>query len=222
MRIERFVGLISGVLMVSACSTGPRASSESATRVTAAEIQFCESCHYVNGTSKSPELPKIAGQYDVYLAQAVENFKQGRRDSETMRRIASLHTEEQLRKLAPYFAMLKPEESPSISVPDPVLWSRGKEIYERERVYGIACADCHGYDGMGYQYESQQMRNVRAIPRLAGQSHVYLAYAVQKYVEGKNLFGFCTMREAGKTLAKDDINALVEYLSSLTPGTGRS
>ena len=233
MRIERFAIIIASVLMFSACSTESRAPSESVTSVTPAEIQFCASCHYVNGTSKGPEIPKIAGQYDVYLVQTVENFKEGRRDSETMQRIASLHTEEEMRKLARYFAAQKPDERPSIAIPDPALWSkgkevfdpalwsRGKEIYEKDRVYGISCADCHGHDGMGYAYESPQMRNVRAIPRLAGQSHVYLASAVQKYVEGKDLYGFCTMRRAGKTLAKDDVDALVEYLSSLTPVAGR-
>ncbi|HYP69108.1 MAG TPA: c-type cytochrome [Thiobacillaceae bacterium] len=221
MRIIPLLSLIFGVLMLSACSTESRTPSESVSSLTAAEIQFCESCHYVNGTSKGPEFPKIAGQYDVYLVQAVENFKQGRRDSETMQRIASLHTEGEMKKLARYFAEQKPDESPSISVPDPVLWARGKNIFEKDRVYGIACANCHGYDGMGYAYESPQMRNVRAIPRLAGQSYVYLASALQKYVEGENLYGFCTMRKAGRTLAKDDVKALVEYLSSLAPGAGR-
>jgi cytochrome c553 len=233
MRIERFVIIIASVLMFSACSTESRAPSESVTSLTAAQIQLCESCHYVNGTSKGPEIPKIAGQYDVYLVQTVENFKQGRRDSETMQRIASLHTEEEMKKLARYFAAQKPDERPSIPIPnpalwskgreifDPALWSRGKEIYEKDRVYGISCADCHGYDGMGYAYESSQMRNVRAIPRLAGQSHVYLASAVQKYVEGENLYGFCTMRKAGKTLAENDVKALVYYLSSLTSVAGR-
>lgn len=229
MRGDQFVSLIASVLILSACSTGPHAPSEPVTSLTAAEVQLCASCHYVNGTSKGPEIPKIAGQYDVYLVQAVENFKQGRRDSVTMQRIASLHTEEEMKKLARYFAAQNPDERPSIPVPnpalwtkgkeifDPALWSRGKKIFEKDRVYGIACADCHGYDAVGYAYESPKMRNVRAIPRLAGQSHEYLASAVQKYVEGENLYGFCTMRKAGKTLAKDDVKALVYYLSSLTP-----
>jgi cytochrome c553 len=217
MRRERFVSVIASVLMLSACSTEFWAPSESATMVSAAQLQLCDSCHYVHGTSAGPEFPKIAGQYDVYLRQSVEKFKEGKRDSETMQRIASLHTEEEMKKLAHYFATQEPDDSPSIPVPDPNLWFRGKDIFEKDRVYGIACADCHGYSGVGYAYQSPRMRNVRAIPRLAGQSHVYLASAIQKYVDGRELYGMCTMRKAGKTLAKDDIKALVEYLSSLTP-----
>jgi cytochrome c553 len=166
---------------------------------------------------RGPQFPRIAGQYDVYLVKSVENFKRGQRDSKTMQRIASLHTEEEMKKLARYFAAQQADDTPSISAPDQVLWEWGKIIYEKDRVYGIACADCHGYDGMGYAYSSERMKNVRAIPRLAGQSHVYLASAVQRYVDGRFDAGMCTMRKAGKTLAQDDVRALVEYLASLTP-----
>lgn len=134
-----------------------------------------------------------------------------------MQRIASLHTEEEMKRLAHYFSAREPNDRPSIPVPDPDLWFRGKDIYGKDRVYGIACANCHGYGGMGYAYQSPKMRNVRAIPRLAGQSHAYLASAVQRYVDGKCDQGMCTMRKAGKTLTKNDIDSLVEYLSSLTP-----
>ena len=134
-----------------------------------------------------------------------------------MQRIASLHTEEEMKKLARYFASQQPDDTPSISAPDQILWEWGRDIYEADRIYGIACADCHGYDGMGYAYKTRRMKNVRAIPRLAGQSHVYLASAMQRYVDGNFDYGMCTMRKAGKTLAKDDVKSLVEYLSSLTP-----
>jgi cytochrome c553 len=220
MRIALFVGFISGALMLSACSSQTHKPSESLAESQLCNtcLQLCTSCHYKNGTSAGPEFPKIAGQYDVYLVKAVENFKEGKRDSETMQRIASLHSKEEMIKLARYFASLQPDKAPSTTAPDQALWEWGKIIYETERVYGISCANCHGYDGMGYAYQSPRMRNVRAIPRLAGQSHAYLASAVQRYVDGKFDQGMCTMRKAGKTLAQDDVKALVEYLSSLTPG----
>lgn len=214
MRIALLVGIISGALMLSACSSQ---SPGPVVAVPSGEIQLCDSCHYVQETSAGPEFPKIAGQYDVYLRQSVEKFKEGKRDSETMQRVASLHTEEEMKKLAHYFAMREPGDNPSIPVPDPNLWFRGKDIFERDRVYGIACANCHGYDAMGYTYQSPRMRNRRAIPRLAGQSHIYLASAIQRYVDGREQSGMCTMRKAGKTLTKNDIDSLVEYLSSLTP-----
>jgi cytochrome c553 len=227
MRIDLFVSIIAGILMLSACSSQTRPPSESFIVTKSAEIQLCSSCiqlcnscHYTGGTSAGPDFPKIAGQYDVYLVKAVENFKKGNRESETMQRIASLHTEKEMKLLARYFASQQADETPSIPAPDEALWEWGKILYEKDRVYGIACADCHGYDGMGYAYKTPRAKHVRAVPRLAGQSHVYLASAVQKYVDGKFDYGMCTMRKAGKTLTKDDVNALVEYLSSLKPPEG--
>jgi cytochrome c553 len=218
MRINLFVGIIAGMLMLSACSTQTRTPSESLAELRLCNtcVQLCSSCHYKDGESAGPEFPEIAGQHETYLVRAVRNFKNGHRDSETMQRIASLHTEAEMKQLARYFASLQPDNTPSISDPDQALWEWGKVLYEEERVYGIACSNCHGPSGMGYSYESKRMRNVRAIPRLAGQSHVYLASAIQRYVDGKFDAGMCTMRKAGKTLTKDDVNALVEYLSSLT------
>jgi cytochrome c553 len=224
MRIGQFVSLIASVLMLSACSSQTRPPSASVGTQAASELklcntclQLCSSCHYANGTSAGPEFPKIAGQKDTYLVKAVVDFKEGKRDSETMQAIAKLHTKEEMIKLARYFASLQPANAPSISAPDETLWEWGKIIYEQDRIYGISCADCHGHNGMGYTYESPKMRNVRAIPRLAGQSRVYLASAVQRYVDGKYDTGMCTMRRAGQTLSPDDVNALVEYLASLTP-----
>lgn len=219
MRRSQCVSLVVSVLMLSACSSQTHAPSESLAELHLCNtcLQQCSSCHYGNGTSAGPEIPKIAGQYDVYLVKAVENFKQGKRDSETMQGIARLHSKEEMIKLARYYASLQPYNTPSTSAPDETLWEWGKLLFETERVYGISCANCHGYDGMGYAYESPKMRNVRAIPRLAGQSRQYLASRIASYEEGKVETGMCTMRTAGKTLKKDDINALVEYLSSLTP-----
>jgi cytochrome c553 len=224
MRIGLFVSLVASVLMLSACSSQTRPPAESSGAQSMSELklcntclQLCSSCHYTNGSSAGPDFPKIAGQKDVYLVKAVENFKEGKRDSETMQAIAKLHTKEEMITLARYFASLQPDDNPSISAPNEALWEWGKVIYEQDRIYGIACSDCHGRNGMGYTYESPKMRNVRAIPRLAGQSHTYLASAVQRYVDGKYDAGMCTMRRAGQTLSQDDVNALVEYLASLTP-----
>ena len=220
MRIALFVGLIYGALMLSACTLQSRAPSESVagTALCTTCLELCTSCHYMkNGQTAGPEIPKLAGQYDVFLVKAVENFKQGKRDSETMQRIASMHTEEDMKKLARYLASMQPPETPSVTAPDQALWEWGKVLFEQERVYGIACANCHGHDGMGYAYQSPKMRNIRAIPRLAGQNRTYLASAVQRYVDGKFEAGMCTMRKAGKTLSKNDVDSLVEYLSSLKP-----
>jgi cytochrome c553 len=215
MLYSRYLSAVAVLAMLAGCAQQSTQPSESAMAVDTARVRLCNACHYVDGASAGPEFPNIAGQQEAYLLKAVQNYKRGQRDSETMQLIASLHTEEQLNKFARYFAAKEPAAAPSLKSPDPALWDRGKQIFEQERVYGIACADCHGYDGKGMQWQTTRMKAPRAVPSLAGQRQGYLAEAIQRYVRGEEQQGMCTMRKAGKTLSEKDVKALVVYLSSL-------
>jgi cytochrome c553 len=200
--------------MVSAASLVSAADPAAGPTPETIHIQRCSACHYVDGKSASPEFPNIAGQYEIYLMKALKLFKENKRDSDAMELVASLHKQQELVILANYYAKQKPADSPSISSPDRTLAERGKQLYTAERVYGIACVDCHGPDAMGYVRESPRTRASRAIPRLAGQHPGYLKAALQKYSAGESQSGMCTMRKAGKALDPSDIDALVEYLAS--------
>jgi cytochrome c553 len=215
----RLVSAIACTLALVSCSFQTHKVSETPAQseLCSTCLQLCSACHYTNGTTPGPEFPKIAGQYDVYLVKAVEDFKSGKRDSATMQRVASLHSKQEMIKLARYFASLPSSNAPAVSKPDETLWEWGKILFETERVYGISCADCHGDDAMGYRYKSQRMTHVHAIPRLAGQRRQYLASVLESYQKGEVQSGMCTMRKAGQTLSDNDIKALAEYLASLPP-----
>jgi len=207
MKTPFFIGFMG--LMVSAL-----ANAESALTPESIHIQRCSACHYVDGKSAGPEFPNIAGQYDIYLKKALKQFKENQRESDAMELIASLHKEQELVILANYYANQKPDETPSILVPDTSLKARGQHLYTEGRVYGIACADCHGADAKGYVRKSPRSSAARAIPRLAGQKPAYLKAVLQKYGGSGVTHGMCAMRKAGKTLSQGDVQALVEYLSS--------
>jgi cytochrome c553 len=178
-------------------------------------IQRCSACHYVDGKSPGPEFPNIAGQYEAYLNKALTQFKQNKRESDAMELIASLHKQQELVILANYYAQQKPDVTPSILAPDATLKAKGEHLYKQERVYGIACVDCHGADAKGYVRKSPRRPNAsRATPRLAGQKPAYLMAVMQKYGDDSVKHGMCAMRKAGKTLSQDDIKALVEFLAS--------
>lgn len=210
--------IITSLAVVAAFSLPSHADSDTALTPESVHIQRCSACHYVDGKSAGPEFPNIAGQYENYLMKALKLFKENKRESEAMELITSLHKQQELVILANYYAKQKPAEVPTIAKPDQTQWLRGQEIFTAERVYGISCADCHGADAKGYVRKSPRTRNARAIPNLASQQPGYLKVVLQKYTgaggTGPAQPGMCGMRKAGKSLTPNDINALVEYLSS--------
>jgi cytochrome c553 len=192
-----------------------QASADTATSVTpdSIHIQRCSACHYVDGKSPGPEFPNIAGQYENYLIKALKLFKENKRESDAMELIASLHKQQELVILANYYAKQQPAAGTASGSANPSSLARGQHLYTTERVYGIACVDCHGADAKGYMRGSPRSRAIRTIPRLAGQQPGYLKAVLQKYTGDQIQTGMCAMRKAGKTLNQDDINALVEYIS---------
>ena len=204
---------VAGLILFSSASLPSGADAGAGPTPDSIHIQRCSACHYVDDKSAGPEIPNIAGQYEQYLMKALKLFKENKRESDTMQLIASLHKEQELVILAHYFAKQNPAGSPSIASPDQTLAARGQQIYTAERIYGIACVDCHGADAKGYVRKSPRTRASRAIPRLAGQQSGYLRSVLQKYNAGQFQYGMCTMRKAGRTLSPSDIDALVEFLA---------
>lgn len=203
-----------GLTMVMACMLQAHAGNGSALTPDSIHIQRCSACHYIEGKSAGPEFPNIAGQYEMYLNKALQQFKENQRESDAMELVASLHKQQELVILANYYAGQKPAGSTSAPASDASQKARGEQLFNAERVYGIACADCHGVDARGYLRQSPRTAAVRAIPSLAGQRPAYLTAVMQKYSAGNVKHGMCAMRKAGQTLSQSDIQALVEYLSS--------
>ena len=209
---------ISAVLIwVAATSLAQGAEGEAGITPDSIHIQRCSACHYVDGQAPGPEFPNIAGQYESYLMKALRLFKENKRESDAMELIASLHKQQELVILANYYATRQPSARPAVAAPDQSQVARGRQVYTSERVYGIACADCHGPDAKGYIRGTPRTRVTRAIPSLAGQQPAYLKVKLEKYTSGQSQPGMCGMRKAGKTLDPRDIDALVEFLASRKP-----
>jgi cytochrome c553 len=209
--------VITGLILVGAVSVQTWAAQNSAITPELIHIQRCSACHYIDGKPPSEEFPHIAGQYEQYLLKALKLFKEGQRENEAMELITSLHREQELVILANYYAKQKPADDPANITPDQPLVQRGAQLFASARVYGISCADCHGPDAKGYVRSSPRTRVSRAIPRLSGQQPPYIKAKLMKYTgaeTGKPSAGMCGMRKAGKTLSPNDVDALVEFLSS--------
>jgi cytochrome c553 len=208
---------LASLILFSAATMQAGASDVASLTPESIHIQRCSACHFIEGKPPSEAFPHIAGQYEQYLLKALKMFKEGKRESEAMELITSLHREQELVILAHYYAQQKPAGGPSKANPDQSLAARGQQIYTSERVYGIACSDCHGADAKGYVRGTPRTHVERAIPRLAGQQQPYLKAKLMKYTGadgGTPQPGMCGMRKAGKTLNQHDVDALVEYISS--------
>lgn len=64
----------------------------------------CAACHGADGNSTIPTNPKLAGQYESYLLQALKAYKSGARKNAIMSGFASALSEQQMADLAAYFS----------------------------------------------------------------------------------------------------------------------
>ncbi|MBB5019508.1 cytochrome c553 [Chitinivorax tropicus] len=66
--------------------------------------QVCVACHGQGGNSANPDFPKLAGQYRDYLAQALNDYKSGKRKNAIMGPQAQGLTKQDIQNLAAYFS----------------------------------------------------------------------------------------------------------------------
>lgn len=67
----------------------------------------CEACHGLDGLSKIPEAPNIAGQVENYLVKQLTAFKGGERQNDMMSAIAPSLSEADIADLAAYYAAIE-------------------------------------------------------------------------------------------------------------------
>lgn len=94
-----------------AAGTGPASGGDaSAGRAKAAAI--CQGCHGMDGLSKHPEAPNIAGQIENYLAKTLVQYRSGERRNEMMTIAAKELTDAEIENLAAYYAAIQIEVIP--------------------------------------------------------------------------------------------------------------
>ena len=67
----------------------------------------CAACHGPNGISVNAAWPTLAGQYEDYLLNSLQQYRDGTRTDPVMTAQAALIEEEDVVKLALYFSRLK-------------------------------------------------------------------------------------------------------------------
>ena len=174
---------------------------------------LCGGCHGGDGNSEDATFPRLAGQYESYIAKQISDFQKGlRTNNETMAGMAAtVASPEDANDIGAYFQKQKMAKKPLQPV-DKKLAEKGEKLYyegnPKTNVY--ACVNCHGERGRG------KAPNVSVFPVIGGQHRDYIVKQLKDFREGtRSNDPAGMMQDIGKRLSEEEIQALANYLSDL-------
>lgn len=94
---KQSICLLISAILVSACSQGDVTEGE-------ARAVTCLACHGGSARSTMPNIPRIAGQSQYYLAKQLRDYRDGSRTDPTMSALAASLDDETIEDLAAYFS----------------------------------------------------------------------------------------------------------------------
>ena len=157
------------------------------------KAQACAACHGHNGVSIEPKtIPIIWGQQASYLMKQLRDYRSGDRDNPIMSPIAKGLAEDDLRKIAAYFAAKSWPAQHAVTAPAPP-------------PKGIAqCQPCHQPDFAGGP----------PAPRLAGLSYEYLVATMRSFTTDERSNNG-DMPKFMQALTDSERDAMARYLTGL-------
>jgi cytochrome c553 len=157
-----------------------------------AKVQLCAACHGQDGVPTDPKaVPIIWGQQQSYLVKQLHDYRSGDRDHPIMSLIAKGLAQDDLRKIAAYFAARRwPAQHAAASASPP---------------NGLAqCQPCH----------QPHFEGGPPAPRLAGLSYEYLVAAMRSFATGERTNNG-DMPKFMQALPDSEREAMARYLSAL-------
>jgi cytochrome c553 len=76
------------------------------------KITTCQACHGLDGVSKNPEAPNLAGQIEGYLVKALAEYKSGARKNESMNIVAKELSDQDMADIAAYYSSIQVDVLP--------------------------------------------------------------------------------------------------------------
>ena len=194
------------LLMLLTCS----ASAAEPASAMAERLQPCAACHGKEGHSAQQDYaPSIAGKPAEYLYQQLLNFRDGRRLNASMARMLAYLSEDYLREMAAYYAAQPANYAEHKLTPAAVnSGARGQQLFLQgdDKQTLLACATCHGEDGLG---------DGHAIPSLKGLPAKYMAAQLGAWqAKTRQARSPDCMATVAKRLTGDDIEAVTLWLAS--------
>ena len=102
--MKRKVLLIAAMFFAAATLPSYAAGNAEAGKTKAGQ---CQTCHGMDGMSKMPDAPNIAGQNPIYLIRTLNEYKSGARKNDMMSVIIGQLSPEDINDLAAYYASIQ-------------------------------------------------------------------------------------------------------------------
>lgn len=93
-------------------SVAPKPDNNVVVGTPPAKASICVACHGQNGFGTMDDYPNLAGQHEDYLAQALNDYRRGKRKNPIMEPFVQQLTPEEIDELAEFFAAQKGLKSP--------------------------------------------------------------------------------------------------------------
>jgi cytochrome c553 len=96
-------------LFASACLlvAGSSVGSAGDVKTGRAKALMCQACHGLDGLSKVPDAPNIAGQTEPYIVAQLQAYKSGARKNDAMSVVAPSLSDADIEDLAAYFSAIE-------------------------------------------------------------------------------------------------------------------
>ena len=157
----------------------------------------CAQCHGENGVSKTPDVPSLGGQPELFVLYQLVAFREVERKVPVMNDMMKGMSDDDLRAAAAWVAKL-PAPPPPAKTGDPARMARGEVLVSKNR-----CGFCHNPDFSGHDQ----------IPRLAHQREDYLLKALSDYKAETRIGGGAMMSEVLYPLKDKDLADLAYYMA---------
>ena len=167
-----------------------------------AKAALCQGCHGEDGNSATPNFPKLAGQYAVYIQKQIHDFQAGSRSDPIMSGMASTVTVNQdLLDISAYFASQKQMKGDNLVT---------NEAGRRRFLDSNGCVNCHGPDGKGKAPNNPQA------PVIGGQHKDYLIKQLTDFKNGARTNDTTEMMPTVAGFMSDaEIEEVADYISGL-------
>jgi len=199
-----FAAVSIGALTCAFASNPARSAGNAQNGATKAAV--CQACHGATGNSANPQWPSLAGLGGDYIAEQLQNFKDGKRANPVMQPMAAGLSAQDMQDIGAYYDTLVNTGLEA----DPSYWKAGEKLYRGgDKARGIpACMACHGPTGAGNEPGK--------FPALHGQQSVYITEQLNAYASGARPSGPAGIMPAiAKQLTADDIRNLSSYIQGL-------